>query len=355
MDPYLLLAAAEGCGPGMIRALLDPEPDPSSLLTHPPPNLPPAVRARLDRGAAFARASRWLARAMENGWTVLTPTDPRFPPAMRDAPLRPNALFARGDATLLATPRASLAVVGSRTPTGYGEAAALDFAGAAARAGIVLWSGLAYGVDALAHEQALRHGTPTVAVVAGGLDRVYPARHTDLAARIVAAGGLVVSEAPPGMRALRGHFPRRNRILAAGAAAVLVVEAGLRSGTLHTAQFAGELGVPVFCVPGPYTSPRSSGCHALIAAGCGIACSPDELLRDLDVVGSLGDPDADPRRLELSADQEAILRTLRAGPRPTDLVAQACGLTPPRFRAALLVLTELQWIRRLPGDRVMRA
>ena len=152
------------------------------------------------------------------------------------------------------------------------------------------------------------------------------------------------------MRARRGHFPRRNRILAGCTDAVLVVEAGFRSGTMHTARFAADFGVPVFAVPGAYTSPRSQGCHALIAEGACIALSPEELLRDLGVAGALREPDADERAFESSADEEAILRVLRAGPRPTDLVARESKLPDARFLAALTSLLGKDRIHQRPGD-----
>jgi hypothetical protein len=128
------------------------------------------------------------------------------PSACATAPLRPLVLFAKGDLALLASRSPSLALVGSRTPTPYGVAAAEDFAARLAAAGVVLWSGLAYGIDAIAHRQALAAGTPTVAVLAGGLDVVYPALHAELAEQVVARGGLLLAEAPPGQRATRGHF-----------------------------------------------------------------------------------------------------------------------------------------------------
>lgn len=349
MNPYLLLAAAEGCGPGMIPALLDPAREPAELLVT-PPRLPRAAWNRLRSKHLRDVAAANHDRAIAAGLTELTPSDLAYPDRLRRLPLRPNTLYARGDLTLLTNHRAGLAIVGSRTHSAYGEAAARDFAGAAARAGVVLWSGLALGIDSIAHREALAHDTPTVAVLAGGLDTIYPHCHAELADRIVDGGGLLISEAPPGLRAQRGHFPRRNRILAAAARAVLVVEAGLRSGSLHTVRFAADFGVPVFAVPGPYTSPRSIGCHTLIAQGGSIATSPEELLRDLGIEASLRDPASSTRFFEDAADEEAVLRELLQGPRPTDLVARETGLAPARFLAAVLSLTEERRIHQLPGD-----
>ncbi len=267
-------------------------------------------------------------------------------------PLRPLVLFAKGNATLLNDSRPAITIVGSRNHSPYGEAASKDFAHALARAGVILWSGLAYGIDSLAHKAALTAGTPTVAVLAGGLDRIYPAQHAYMADRIVAEGGLLLAETPPGMRPTRGHFPRRNRILAAAAQAVLVIEAGIASGSLHTARFAADVGTPVFALPGPYTSIRSLGCHSLIADGAQIAVSPEDLLRRLGIERDLHGTESsvDTPQLECSADETAILKLLQGGPRPCDLVAREARMPEQRYLQALLNLQGSGAVLGLPGD-----
>jgi DNA processing protein len=348
MNQFLLLAVAEGCGPGMVPALLDPAADPGSLLARPPGDLPAAALRRLAAVDLGRRAQAWLDAARRSGLEVWTPDDPRYPGRLREAPLRPLCLFAggRGEA---AAGRA-VAVVGSRTPTAYGLAATRDFTRACAEAGFAIWSGLAFGVDAAAHEAALEAGAPTVAVLAGGLDRPHPAAHQGLARRILAAGGLCLSEAPPGLRPTRGHFPRRNRILAGSVEAVLVVEAGERSGALHTARFAADAGVAVFAVPGPYTSPRSRGCHRLIAEGAAIAVDPGTLLAELGLEVSLhGDGDRG-NALQLSGDEQRIVATLLAGPRPIDSVARESGLGEDRFLEVVYGLLGRGALLRLTGD-----
>ena len=349
MNPYFLIALVEGCGPGLIAGLLDPQTDPTGLLRNPPP-LPPAALARLRSPDLESAAARMISTAGELGFETLTPLDPSYPDRLRATPLRPNLLFAKGDLDLLGTDTPSVAVVGSRTHTAYGESATRDFAGALARAGVPIWSGLAYGVDTIAHREALRWDTPTVAVLAGGLDRVYPHQHRQLSEEIIRCGGLLLSESPPGRRAQRGHFPRRNRIIAAAARAVLVVEAGLLSGSLHTAHFASEFGVPVFAVPGVYTSPRSAGCHALIAEGAQIARSPEDLLRDLGVEAALHSPSEDGQSMACSADEEAIIKVLTFGPRPSDLVARETRLPRAQYVAALFGLLDKGRISQGAGD-----
>ncbi len=353
MDPHLLLAAAEGFGPGLIHALLGPDADPARLLFDPPPTLPPAARERLRHHDALrATAERWLAEAARAQLHVLTPSSTDYPQRLRRAPLRPLVLFARGALTALQE-RASITIVGSRTPTAYGVAATLDFANACARAGLTIWSGLALGVDGLAHDCAVQAGTPTIAVLAGGLHEVYPRTHTELAERILARGGAWLSELPPGARAGRGHFPRRNRILATATDAVLVTEAGLASGSLHTAWFAAEAGTTVFAVPGAYTSARSRGCHQLIAEGAQLARDPEELLRNLEV-STDAQRCARPPHAGCSADEIAILRLVEVGPQPDDLIWRESGLERTRFTAALLALTHKGMVQLLAGGFVTR-
>jgi DNA processing protein len=354
MDPHLLVAAAEGFAPGLIAALLDPNADLERLLADPPFHLPPAVRARLSQRDALERtAAAWLEQAARLHLHVITPAQPNYPERMRRAPLRPLVLFVRGDVALLQDHAArGLTIVGSRTPTAYGVAATTDFATACARAGLVVWSGLALGVDGVAHESALAVKAPTVAVLAGGLSAVYPRAHQDLADRIVAGGGLWVAEAPPALRAGRGHFPRRNRILATATAVVLVTEAGMASGSLHTAWFAAEAGTTVFAVPGTYTSPRSRGCHQLITEGAQLARDPEDLLRCLEVTPALAD--ARGATAACSADELAILRVVDAGPQPEDLVYRETRLPREKFTAALFALTERGLVQVLAGGFVAR-
>lgn len=346
VHPSLLLAVAEGLEPGLVPALLDPTADAAELLRCPPEGLPPRVLRRLTALDLAACATAWVRAAERHGLRVLVPDDDDWPPGLTDAALRPNALFARGDLGALRREPA-VAVVGSRTPTPYGLDAVRQFAGALARSGVCLWSGLARGVDGEAHRAALDHGAPTVAVLAGGLDEIYPPEHRQLADAICARGGCLLSELPPGMRAQRGHFPRRNRVLAA-AQAVLVVEAGRTSGSLHTARFCAEQGRPVFAVPGPWASERSQGCHCLLRDGAQVALDPAELLRDLGVTAAVDGPAA--HALQTDGDAAAVLLALASGPRPADLVQRESGLPRARFLQVRLRLEAAHLVRTLPGD-----
>jgi DNA processing protein len=227
---------------------------------------------RIDLEAARSRwaprnsASRFrgaLRAAEVLGIRLVVPGDAHWPAGLDDLGVHaPAALWVRGDPSrLVAGP--GVAVVGSRAATAYGEQVAGELADSLASRGVAIHSGGAYGIDGCAHRAALAAGGTTVAVMAGGVDRFYPAAHHDLLAR-VAAEGAVVSETPCGTSPSRWRFLQRNRLLAAMSGATVVVEAGHRSGALNTAGHAQALDRPLGAVPGPVTSPSSAGCHRLL-------------------------------------------------------------------------------------------
>ncbi|NUL47934.1 DNA-protecting protein DprA [Cellulosimicrobium funkei] len=226
--------------------------------------------ARSLEGWAARTASLAPERDLESlgrlGGGLLVPGDAGWPPGVEDlGPSAPVALWYRGGGPV---PRGetTLAIVGSRDATGYGQSVTRTLASGAAARGLTVMSGGAYGIDAMAHRAALASGTgtpPTAAVMAGGLDRYYPAGHEGLL-REVSGRGVLLSEMPPGASPTRHRFLQRNRLIAALSGAVLVVEARWRSGAQNTAGHALGLGREVGVVPGPVTSPQSAGCHRLL-------------------------------------------------------------------------------------------
>ncbi len=213
------------------------------------------------------------------GHRLLTLADDDYPPRLLDIADPPPLLFVNGDVAALSEP--ALAIVGSRNATIGGRDNAVAFAHALADHGFVIASGLAVGIDAAAHEGALRGvGGRTVAVLGTGIDRCYPAANQSLARRIPASGALL-SEFPPGTRPMRGNFPRRNRLIAGLSIGVLVVEAARESGSLITARLAADHGREVFAVPGSIHSPQSRGCHQLIRDGARLVESVDDILSEL--------------------------------------------------------------------------
>jgi DNA processing protein len=198
------------------------------------------------------------------GGRVVVPTDAEWPAALDDlGVVTPVCLWVLGGATLSTAARPSVAVVGARAATAYGEHVAGELGAGLAERGLCVVSGAAFGIDAAAHRGALAAGGVTVAVLACGVDRYYPRAHEGLLRRI-AAEGLVVAEVPPGSAPSRWRFLERNRLIAALAGATVVVEAAWRSGALGTATRAAGLGRPLGAVPGPVTSAASAGCHRLL-------------------------------------------------------------------------------------------
>ena len=274
------------------------------------------------------------------GGRLLVPEDPCWPEVLNDlGPGAPMCLWVRGgvdDATLVANLGRSVAVVGARACTAYGEHVTAELAAGLAGQGWCVVSGGAYGVDAVAHRAALAAAGPTVAFLAGGVDRLYPAGNTVLL-RAVADGGALIAEVPPGSVPAKVRFLQRNRLIAAVGRATVVVEAAWRSGALSTARHAAGLLRPVGAVPGPVTSASSAGCHRLLREGAAVCVT--DVAEVLELVGTAPAPEPDGgRRLE---DGLGLLarRTLDALPlrraAPQESVARTAGLTEREVRAAL--------------------
>ena len=240
---------------------------------------------------AAARApGRLLDPVRRSGVGVLVLADEAYPSRLRRIELPPPVLFLRGDPAALDRERA-VVVVGTRRPTNPGRVLAARIADAVGEHGATVVSGLALGIDAAAHLAAVRRGSPTVAVIGGGHERLYPAGHRGLAQDIVAGGGVVLSEFPPDTQPTRGTFPRRNRIISGLADATVVVEAGARSGALTTAAWALEQGRTLHLVPGRPDDPTVAGCLAFLREGgpeAKVVTGIPELLEDLGYTGAEG-------------------------------------------------------------------
>ncbi|MGH3066944.1 MAG: DNA-processing protein DprA [Gaiellaceae bacterium] len=257
--------------------------------------------------------------------------DGLFPPLLAAIHDPPPQLFVRGSEELDVLARAAVAVVGARACSSYGRSVARSLGRELAAAGLVVVSGMARGVDGEAHRGALEAGGSTVAVLGCGIDRDYPAAHTELARRI-RGQGLIVSEYEPGTEPAPWRFPARNRIIAGLCSATVVVEARERSGALITADFALEEGRDVLAVPGEITSALSAGTNALLRLGAiPVTCAGDvlELFNLAPVARSAGD---------LSEPAQAALGYLNDGPRTADEIARAAGIEPAVLSASLMEL-----------------
>ncbi|MEZ4472898.1 MAG: DNA-processing protein DprA [bacterium] len=243
-------------------------------------------------------------------------------------------------------PAPGLAIVGARGADPYGLELAGRIARAAVERGVWVISGGAFGVDAAAHEAALATGGSTVAVLGAGLDRPAPASHRGLFRRILDAGGGVASPFPCGQGAARWTFPRRNPWIAGLARAVVVVQAGLGSGTLHTARAALASQTPVFVVPGPFDSPLHAGCHALVAEGARLLTAVD---------GWCDEARPAERVARSPAFGQALWRACATEARPLAELAAAAGLTAGEAMAQATALELAGWLRSAPGGRYARA
>jgi DNA processing protein len=290
------------------------------------------------------------------GNQLITSNSTDYPERLRLLSDAPTLLFAVGEASLLYSPQ--IAMVGSRNPSRSGSDTASEFARYFATVGITITSGLALGIDTASHEGALKGGGGTIAVLGTGPDRVYPASNRDLAHQIIAQGGLIVSEFPPGTQPIAGNFPKRNRIISGLSLGTLVVEAALKSGSLITARLATEQGREVFAIPGSIHNPLARGCHRLIKDGAKLVETAADLLEEL----------APQLRLVLNAnmahtelpgnatttpklDQEylALLQMIGDGPTPANLLIELSGLTANVVSSMLLQLELQGYVALNPG------
>ncbi len=248
---------------------------------------PPSVaweRAAPGPGAAERDVERVWHRHTSLGIRVLVAGRPPYPERLAADPKAPAVLFCLGDPAAL-TDGPTVALVGTRAPTRYGIGVAAQFGADLAAGGVSVVSGLALGIDGAAHEGACGAGAPPIAVVAGGLDHVYPRRHERLWER-VASTGVIVSESPAGVSTEKWRFPVRNRLLASLSDVVVVVESRHHGGSRHTVEAAMDRGVPVGAVPGSIRSATSEGTNALLADGAFPVCSTGDILVALALLGT---------------------------------------------------------------------
>ncbi len=363
---WLILLRTPGLGSARLRELLRQAGDIHAAL----------ARARAtDAGRIGPRAADWLrapdpkrieadvAWLSRSGHRLLRCTDADFPPQLEAMPDPPAALFVAGNTALLLRPQ--VAIVGARHASPDGCRHAAGFARALGAAGLIVTSGLAEGIDAAAHEAALAASTGTVAVVGTGPDRVYPGKHAGLSRSIVEQGALV-SEFPPGTGARPGHFPRRNRIIAGLSLGTLVIEAGLRSGSLITARLAADAGREVFAVPGSIRNPLARGCHRLIRDGASLAEGVDDLLpllaplaraQGVELAARLeAEPTSPPPAAQQPADAlcRRLLDAIGHDPVTLDEVCQRSGLEAAQVSPRLLMLELDGMLASQPGGRYQR-
>ncbi|PTM58982.1 DNA-processing protein DprA [Desmospora activa] len=361
-DGLIAMHQIQGIGWHTLCHLLDAGWDPSTPWTE---TVAKNARERGVRSGVLTRiASKWTAEwvnqvrlEMEKRRIhTVTRWDTEYPSLLKELPQPPWVLYVKGDASLLAQP--GLAIVGTRKPTVYGKDAAATLAEKVAAAGWVVISGMAAGVDGLAHSAALGASGKTVAVLGSGVDVVYPKHHRDLYARIVQAGA-VVSEVPPGTRPHPGLFPQRNRIISGLSWGTIVVEAAEKSGSLITADCSMEQGREVFAVPGPIHSTQSQGALRLIQQGAKCVVTVQDIFEEFDhrldaPVPSDHSEDTMEEKLELTEEEAVLLAYLERGPLSLEELAASVE-RPLDFLHQDLIQLQLKGIvKQLPGARFQR-
>ncbi|MCL5776960.1 DNA-processing protein DprA [Limibaculum sp. FT325] len=380
----LRLTRSENVGPRTFLHLLGRYGTARRALEH----LPDLAR-RGGRGTEYLACCTDIAEAeieagLACGARMVMLGDADYPDALAAIESPPPVLWMRGGVELFRRP--SVAVVGARNASALGLRTARWLARELGVAGRVVVSGLARGIDAAAHEAALPTGT--VGVLAGGIDRVYPEEHTDLARRMVEAGGALVAECPVGTEPTSRHFPRRNRLISGLAQGVVLIEAAIRSGSLITARFALDQGREVMACPGAPEDPRSGGCNQLIREGAALIRTAEDVLDALtaprglqlseegaeflfdgagfdaesfadglsrDEFDALADFDEEEGGEDDGLLAEHILGLLGPAPVELDEITRATGASPAELSLALLELDLAGRIELLPGGMVARA
>jgi DNA processing protein len=295
------------------------------------------IRAKVD-------LEKYMARVASQGIQILTWDDELYPQRLKEIDQPPPVLYLRG--TLIAEDDWAVAVVGTRRVSAYGRQVAEELAAFLASNGVTVISGLARGVDAIAHQAALKAGGRTIAVFGCGVDRIYPPEHTQLAGRIITSGA-VISDYAPGTPPEASNFPPRNRIISGLSMATVVVEAGETSGALITAQFAVDQGRDVFAVPGNILAAQSKGTNRLIAQGANPLLSARDLLDVLDLTRVTEQREV--RKILPGNEIEAqLLSVLTHEPLHMDIIRNRTGLPIERV-SATLVMMELKGLVRQVG------
>jgi len=322
------------------------------------PWIGPDSAARLREGIERAEPEAELQKARAEGVTIVVRAEPEYPLALTYLTDAPPILYVKG--TIVEQDAQAIAVVGMRKCSLYGQDQAERLAGGLARVGFTIVSGLARGIDSAAHKGALAAGGRTLAVMGNGLATVYPPENHRLAEAVVERGALV-TEFPMATMPAAENFPRRNRILAALALGVIVVEAGKQSGSLITARLAAELGKEVFAVPNRIDAPGAAGVHALIRDGAKLVESVADVLDEFPDLGiaTAAQEDA-PRqaalalKANLSPEESRLMEILDGQPTPLDVLAGRAGLEASRASGAITLLELKGLVRALPGGRFVR-
>jgi len=358
----LCLSMISGVGPLHFRALVERLGSATAVLDAPMsrlrdvPGIGVKTAERIMRARTECNVDQELADCQRLGVKLIAAGSPEFPQGLQNIPDPPMMLYVRGE--LLPRDALAIGLVGSRHCTHYGMRTAERLAASLARIGFTIVSGLARGIDRLAHQGALDAGGRTIAVLASGVGNIYPPEHVDLSEKVTKAGALV-SEVPTSFEPMAGLFPQRNRIISGLSLGVIVVEAAMRSGALITARHAKEQNREVFAVPGPVDSLASRGCHALLRDGATLVETAEDVLDALGPLMNEIKPSPEtsvrhPLELMLNELERKLLDLIGSeSVSPDELVARS-QLVAPQVLSALSVLEMRRLVRRLPGNMYAR-
>jgi DNA processing protein len=289
---------------------------------------------------------RYAQQVEKSGATVLTWEDTDYPELLREIPAAPPLIFLRGQFEPI--DRWAVAVVGTRRLSAYGRQVTHDLVSGLVRNGITIVSGLARGIDAVAHRTALEEGGRTIAVMASGIDKIYPPEHRELAHQIVDGRGVLITDYPLGAEPESTHFPARNRLISGLSLGVLVVEAGEKSGALITSRFALEQNREVFAVPGNINSPNSTGANKLIQQGGKLVLRVEDILEELNL-RMIADQAEAKVILPESAEEAALISQLSSQPTHIDELGRLTGM-PSSLISSTLTMMELKGMVQQVGS-----
>ena len=360
-EAYIALNMIDHVGPVRVKRLLERFGQPQAILAAGARELMqvegvgPEVAGAITRWESQADLGAELKRITDFGARVLTLDDPDYPANLRQIYDPPLALYVKG--TLEPRDQHAIAIVGSRQTTYYGQESARKLGYQLAYAGMTVVSGLARGIDTAAHQGALAANGRTFAVLGTGLDIVYPPENGPLYEKIAAAGA-VMTQFPFGVRPDTQHFPLRNRIVSGLSLGTIVVEAGIGSGALITANMALDQDRQVFAVPGKIDSPQSKGCHRLIKGGAKLVEDAEDVLSEFEDLFPKSQrpeaPVAGAPPLELSDAEQKVFDAVGSDETDLDQVIRQSGLTSADVFATLLRLEMKRRVRQLPGKRFVR-
>ncbi len=309
--------------------------------------IPPAIISNISQWRRGFNFDTFWSRVTTQKLDVISLNDKKYPALLKEMADPPIVLYVKGN---LDADSVNIAIVGNRQASEYGMRMTPRLVGPLVRSGVTIISGLALGIDGAAHQATLENGGKTVAVLAHGLDMVYPSSHTQLAKNILASDGALVSEFPPGILPLRHHFLMRNRIIAGLSMGTVIVEAGEKSGALTTARVALEEGRMVFAVPGDSERPQSVGVNNLIKQGACPVTKGEEILAELNL--SIEPTKQD--NLKLSGDEDRVLRQISDTPIHVDSLSATIHLDIAKLNAILINCELKGLIKNVGGMRYIR-